>query len=468
MSRVSFFSRFENPLRILMDNTAKLDQTMRKISSGKKLSRPSDNPPDLARLFRFHNQSEQIDQNQKNISSARNFLSNSEGILSQVTNIFQRVRELGIRAANDSLSSTERDLTASEVDERLEELVDIANSKMGGRFLFGGAETEGVDEIFSVERSGKGEIIGVTYNGDANNLLNQVGEGETVVSNIAGHEVFQASNQKITGGVEFADPTVTLDNITGSKTKGYFQLGGEKYYYDTSTDTVQNLVDRINSSGAPIKAEIVDAVDAAGNPIAGQFQLAFESRTPQQIYLRDFDRNPDDKTTVDGLLKDLEFVDGSDTDTDNFPPSLHQNATVYGKSVFDAMIDFRHALQAGEQSYDSTVTMQYGNANVDPTRQLGYIENNIAESIQQGLEDMQNSIDNNLVHRSIGGARTNRVDSAEIRAQDQKLNTTELISQLEDADLAEVITEHKMREAVQQASLRMASQVMKLSLANFI
>jgi flagellar hook-associated protein 3 FlgL len=452
-----------------MDNTAKLDQTMRKISSGKQISSPSDNPPDMARLFRFHNQSEQIDQNQKNISSARNFLSNSEGILSNVTNIFQRVRELGIRAANDSLSSSERDLIAAEIDERLEELVDIANSKMGGRFLFGGAETEGLDEIFSVERSGKGEIIGVTYNGDANNLVNQVGEGENVVSNIAGHEVFQASNQKLTGGVTFADPAVTLDNITGSKTEGYFQLGGEKYYYDTSKDTVEDLVDRVNEKGAPIKAEIVDAVDpATGNPIPGQSKLAFETRTPKQIYLRDFDRNPDDKTTVDGLLKDLEFVDGSDTDTDNFPPSLHQNATVYGKSVFDAMIDFRHALQAGEQSYDSTVTMQYGNANVDPTRQLAYIENNIAESIQQGLEDMQKSIDNNLVHRSIGGARTNRVDSAEVRAQDQKLNTTELISQLEDADLAEVITEHKMREAVQQASLRMASQVMKLSLANFI
>ena len=79
MSRVAFYSRFERPERHLMENTGALQETMRKISTGKEINKPSDNPPDLVRLFRFHNQKDQIEQYQKNIDSGKNFLEKKGG-----------------------------------------------------------------------------------------------------------------------------------------------------------------------------------------------------------------------------------------------------------------------------------------------------------------------------------------------------------------------------------------------------
>ncbi len=520
MSRVSFFSRFERPERHLMENTAALDRTMEKISTGKEITRPSDDPPNLVRLFRFHNQQDRVEQYQKNIDSGRNFLQNAEGILDEVTDLTQRVRELGVRAANDSLGAGERNLIAEEVNERLEELVDIANSRLGGRYLFGGTETQNGEDLFSVERDGEGNIIDVTYNGDMNQMENEVGEGEMVVSNLAGHEVFQASNQEITGGMVFdvddpdAQPLADIeaedvgsldrhnevnmdDEIRIETTEGYFQLGEEEYYYDTSEDSLQDIADRINDRGAPIAADITETEAEDGETY---YQLKFRSRTPRQVYMRDVDRNPD-QAGEQGLLHDLQFLgDGNFVDAggnfddadvedldgaperqenDNFPVSYNSNARVDGKSIFDSIIDLREALQEGSRrereglsaedlpepdDYENREFFSHGNAYT--RREVNPFD--IPEGIQQGLQDTQEGIDNILVHRSIGGARTNRLDSAEIRGEDQDLHTTELISQLEDADLAEIITDYRRQEAVQQASMRMASQVMQVSLANFI
>ncbi len=521
MSRVSFYSQFERPERHLMENTAALDRTMEKISTGKEITRPSDDPPNLVRLFRFHNQQDRVEQYQKNIDSGRNFLQNAEGILDEVTSLTQRVRELGVRAANDSLGAGDRNLIAEEVNERLEELVDIANSRLGGQFLFGGAETQNGENLFSVERDGEGNIVNVTYNGDMNQMKNEVGEGEMVVSNLAGHEVFQASNQEITGGIVFDiddpadDPLAEIDagnvgsldrhnqvemagdEIRIGATEGYFQLGEEEYYYDTSEDSLQDIADRINDRGAPIGADIVETEAEDGETY---YQLKFRSRTPRQIYMRDVDRNPD-RAGEQGLLHDLQFLgdgnfleeggnfddaDAGDLDgapprqeNDNFPVSYNSNARVDGKSIFDSIIDLREALQEGRRrereglatedlpepdDYENKEFFSVGNAYT--RREVNPFD--IAEGLQQGLQDTQEGIDNILVHRSIGGARTNRLDSAEIRGEDQNLHTTELISQLEDADLAEIITDYRRQQAVQQASMRMASQVMQTTLANFI
>jgi len=108
VTRVSFLTRFENSKRILLDNTAELNETRQEIASGKKLRVPSDNPSDTVRLLQFQNLEDNVEQFKSNINQGRNFLENSESTLQSVNSLLQRTRELAVRGANDSLNEEAR------------------------------------------------------------------------------------------------------------------------------------------------------------------------------------------------------------------------------------------------------------------------------------------------------------------------------------------------------------------------
>lgn len=488
MSRVSFFSKFETSKRQLLNNARQLDETRRDISSGKKLRNPSDNPSDTVRLLDFQNQKDDIKRFKDNITAGRNSLENSTSVLKQANSVLQRARELAVRGANDSLDSGARSNIADEINQRLEELVDLANSKVGDKFLFGGSETTGsAGSLFDVRRNGQDEIVEVTYNGDFNGKEAEVADGQLVQSNLPGHKVFQATNQSVTGGLEFgSEAAVTTDTMDQNgqidSTKGKFKLDDSTIFYDTSEDSLTDLAQRINDKGIGVKAVIEGASGTEYEPNAADidgtdanFQLKLKSRTPHQIYLKDVDRDPTGTPNqVEGLLNDLEFLgDGSGRPPEprseqDFPNPYHQDSEIGGKSMFDALMDAREALQPdsdADPAANFQVTLQNGTQAQLTDRPQ---DRPAQQGSEQAIEDLQKAIGNLNVNRSIGGARINRMESSKSRLLDIEVSTTELISQVQDTDLAEATTDFNRQRTVQQASLRMASQVSNLTLANFI
>ncbi len=464
MSRVSFINSFSRPTRHLLQNTSKLQKSMEKISTGKQLLKASDNPPDLARLFSFQNETDRIDQYKRNIDSARGELESSEATLNQVNDLIQQVRELAVQSVNDSYTAGDRELIAAEIDQRLEELVDLANTRFGDKFLFGGTETQSLEQLFAVERDNQGRITDVEYRGDLNSKPRQVGDNERINSNLPGHQVFQATNQRIAGGFGF-DPENQLDipmaDTALAKTKNHFLINETKIYYDTGEDSIIDLAERINEKQIRAEAVFVDSDDREYSPqqalttdpddISGNLRFALRSQSPHQIYLRDFDRQPDNGSTIDGLLNDLEIVGENGAqpalkERQNYPITLHGNSTVEGKDLFRVFIDFRDSL-LGNPPPD-----------VDDPQ----------EGIQQSIEDLDAGLNNLLVQRSIGGARLNRLDLSANRVEDREIQTKELISKIEDANLAEVIGEYERQRLVQEASLSVTSNIMGLSLVNFL
>ncbi len=66
------------------------------------------------------------------------------------------------------------------------------------------------------------------------------------------------------------------------------------------------------------------------------------------------------------------------------------------------------------------------------------------------------------------GAKTNRLEMAQGRLEDDKLGLTKALSGVEDADLSEVITRLKMDENVYQSALMAGSTAMQKSLIDFL
>ena len=181
--RVSTLGSFERGLTAMQQLQSALDRTQRQISSGKRILTPSDDPISSSRALELRENLARLEQFDRNSNIAENRLQNEESALSSVNDVLQRVRELALQANNSTQSNESRQLIATEMRQRLDQLVEIANAKDGsGRFLFSG----NLDSTTPVSVMG----TGYSYNGDQGQREIQIGESRRIVDGDSGDDVF--------------------------------------------------------------------------------------------------------------------------------------------------------------------------------------------------------------------------------------------------------------------------------------
>ena len=96
------------------------------------------------------------------------------------------------------------------------------------------------------------------------------------------------------------------------------------------------------------------------------------------------------------------------------------------------------------------------------------LESNDATGISDQLDNLQSSADQ--VNQNIAecGSRMNRLEAAQNTLADLDLNLTEMISNTEDVDFTELITQLTMKETALQASYSMASRIGNLTILDFL
>lgn len=181
--RVTTLGAYQRGLTAMQQLQTALDRTQRQISSGKRILTPSDDPIASSRAIDLREKLARLEQFDRNSNLAQIRLQDEEASLSSVNNLLQRVRELALQANNSTQSNESRQLIATEMRQRLEQLVDIANSKDGsGRFIFSG----NLDSTTPISRTASG----FSYNGDQGQREIQIGESRRIFDGDSGDDVF--------------------------------------------------------------------------------------------------------------------------------------------------------------------------------------------------------------------------------------------------------------------------------------
>ncbi|WP_035586475.1 flagellar hook-associated protein FlgL [Hippea jasoniae] len=92
----------------------------------------------------------------------------------------------------------------------------------------------------------------------------------------------------------------------------------------------------------------------------------------------------------------------------------------------------------------------------------------LTNAVEQALGKVKDALDQVLTSRSIIGARTNRFQLAMDRVRYIKLSNTKTISELEDANIADVFSEFKRNQIVMQATLEVGAKLTSNNLFNYI
>jgi flagellar hook-associated protein 3 FlgL len=96
------------------------------------------------------------------------------------------------------------------------------------------------------------------------------------------------------------------------------------------------------------------------------------------------------------------------------------------------------------------------------------VQNGDVSGLSSLLTDIDANLNNAIAVRSQVGEQLQRLESTETALADAKMSTTELLSQTEDADLAEALIALSTRQNVYQAAISTASRLLSISLSDFL
>ncbi len=409
-----------NTLNYNLNNHQRImDETQDKLSTGKNIRIPRDNPIAATNQMLYHSKMTEIDQYISNASESKSRLDEVDTSLQSVISIFHRIRVLAVQGANGTYTSFERkDAIATEINQMLEEVVAIANTRgAAGRPIFGGHQTgtQDIPEPFvpvyqTITEGMKGDIItGVQYRGNIGEIKREVDNGEYINVSVPGNKAFWATNQILSSNTDAGNYV--------SETNQIIKIDGREISISAG-DNLDIIIDKINNSGLSVKASK-----------GGTNNITLETTTPHQIWLEDAGSGR--------VFKDIGLLN---TEYPNPPNNISPTVTVGGMSIFEMMITLRDDFIKNDSELIGG-------------RDLGLID--------LGLENILKNV-------AATGAKRNRVDQVEKRAEYAKENTLQMLSKTEGIDYAETIMNFKWLETVHNYALAVGAKTISPTLMDFL
>jgi flagellar hook-associated protein 3 FlgL len=167
--------------------------TRRQMSSGKQITKPSDDPYATARAMSLRTDLAGIKQHERNVQEAQSWMSVTDTTLSSITDLAQHARELVVQGATDTLPQTSRDALADQIDQIIAGMKQEANSTYDGRYVLAGSRTNTKPYDSALQTTTGGTTPNDGYLGDAATQLREIGPGVTLAVNVRGDEVLGGS-----------------------------------------------------------------------------------------------------------------------------------------------------------------------------------------------------------------------------------------------------------------------------------
>jgi flagellar hook-associated protein 3 FlgL len=187
--RVSDSMNYNKTNEALSKNRTEMSDLQTQAASQKRVNKPSDDPVGTTQIMKSKTESKGIEQYLKNLDFAQSFLNFTDQSLDEVTGALTRAKELTLSQANDpSASDITRKAVATEIRQLYNQTLQVANRKMGNRFVFGGYDTTSTP--FKADG---------TYKGDRGEIMIEINKGSYVPMNLPGDIVFLGRDAKSTG-----------------------------------------------------------------------------------------------------------------------------------------------------------------------------------------------------------------------------------------------------------------------------
>jgi flagellar hook-associated protein 3 FlgL len=401
----------DNLINIVKRNAEKMLNIQNNVATGRKYRLPRENPVSVSYSIGFNRVLFELEQFEKNIDDGKARLNLADAALASATDILQRIRELGVQGANGIYTKEDRAKIAVEVEDLLEELIKIGNTKYKGKALFAGNDT--LEDPFKVRRTfskyaGRDVVDTVEYFGDMGKQNREISRESIVSVNVPGNEAFWAENVSIFSSVDATDYIVPTDST--------LRVNGVEVSLKAG-DNIEMIAQRLNDAHIPVRASV--------NRMNGG--LILETSSARDIWVEDIKGST--------VMRDLGVISG-----DTPPKNISPTARHFGGSVFDMVKRLRDSLYM----------------------------NDVEDLGSRALGGMDLALENTLKYRAELGARANRLDIVKARIIHDRTDFEDILSKNEDVDVAEQITKLKTLELAYRSALGVSARIIQPTLLDFL
>ena len=120
-------------------NSKMLLKAQERVATRKLINRPSDDPAGIGRVLDYRKTMSSIDQYLRNITIAKTRVDFTVTNLGEVDDLLHDARDLAV--THSSSEATDRETAAQQIGDIYDRILDIANTKLGGDYLFAGHKT---------------------------------------------------------------------------------------------------------------------------------------------------------------------------------------------------------------------------------------------------------------------------------------------------------------------------------------
>ena len=238
------------------------------LSTGRRISRPSEDAPAALRAIQLQKLLERKSQVQVNLNTSKSYLAATDVALSNVSNLLADIRGTALSVAGTVTSNATRNAAVLEIDQTIQQLADIGNQQFRGRYLFAGSATDQLPFVVGDEQ--------VLFRGNTNQLRSFADIGLPFVTNLTGDEVFGGISQGVQGSVDFR-PILTEQTRLADLRGGQGISVGSFAVSDGATSST------IDISSAETVGDVVRLIEA--NPPAGRTLTVRISPDGLDIYI---------------------------------------------------------------------------------------------------------------------------------------------------------------------------------------
>lgn len=413
MRRISSNIQHNDIQSALRRQEYKVNDINGKIGNQRRIGNLRDDPLAAGHSVRYQSHLARLNRFERNTKTIQDQFAITEGYMNQSLQVMQRLRELTVTAAHGTFTPADLKNIASEVDELLKELVSNGNAVgPDGIHLFSGTKsfTEPFEIVFgNSDHSDEPLITELRYNGSVGTKNVEIDNQAYLPTGESGNRTFWAEIQSLFSEVDARNYMVPADSS--------IEVDGIIVPL-AAGDNVHAIIAKINDSGAAVKANL--------DPITSGLNIT--TTDARQLWIRDTDGG--------SVLSSLGMVNEGQRPPYNLSPSVR----VSGGSLFDTVIALRDAMLSGDQEA---------------------IGGRVLGSVDSAID--------NLTTRMAGiGARYERATVTLARLDTQILNVGAAESREGDLDFTKAITDLKMYEYTQQATLSQAGKLYSNTLLNYM
>jgi flagellar hook-associated protein 3 FlgL len=429
-------------------------KAQKQLSTGKRVLSPSDDPVAISRIAKYKSEISALDEYKRVMDTAKNYNSAIETSINDLKNMLIKAKQLAVQGSTDTLTATDRLALAQDVDVLIQRSIDTINTKVSERYIFAGfkADNAPVNSQTGLYQSDTNiqyldisYLINLAVNLPATEFFTYTATGPN-----SDLKVLTPYNYNFTGnpnapydadplgallmpqpsGGPINDPTVAFTTNGGTLT---IRLGDNQAVNVniSASASLNDIRDAINSqAGSTVKAWVVN-VSTSGSPdyrlVIGSVpngksdMIRINVNAPSGDNLNLLAYNPESGTA---LMSFQENINGYNYITDPTDPNYYSfNNNYLNENYYLRALHFlKVALENNDQGRIQ--------------KAVGYID-----QISNKLFNQQGVI----------GARLSKIESITDYNQDFETNTKQFLSNDQDADAVQVISELNQRLAVLQA-----------------